>query len=295
MKRNLYLIFIIVAGLCGAALRCICLLYGYEAESGLPREGFLPAALLLALTVAVVIAAAVLSRAWFQPCTEKSFEQMFGGMSWNGILCLLCGIFLAIFSVTGALWLPDQLAEQYVLEGNTLITPSPLITGATALVWVLGFASGLCMIVLAVWQRGEKPAGKRTGLLTTIPMFWCCLDLIMVYHQNSGNPVLSDYSYTLLLIIAVMTAFYSMGGFLYAAKHPAPRFFASAGVAVYLALMQMGGTAIWSVLETSGLGVLQLLGAGTALRMDIYLMVGTYLLLQLGHAVSRSAAETSEA
>ncbi|MDO5783942.1 MAG: hypothetical protein Q4P20_02635 [Eubacteriales bacterium] len=291
MKRNFYLIFILVAGLCGAALRCTCLLYGYEAETGLPKEGYLPAMLLVALTAIVVIVAAVLSRTWFQPCAEKSFEQLFGGMPWSGILCLLCGIGMAVFSVQGILWLPDQLAEQYLFEGNEIIMPSPLITGATALVWVLSFAAGMCVIVLSVWQRGKKPAGKRTGLLTTIPMFWCCLDLIMVYHQNSGNPVLSDYSYTLLLIIAVMTAFYSMGGFLYAAKRPAARFFASAGVAVYLALMQMGGMAVWSMLETSGMGILQLLGTGTALRMDIYLMTGIYLLLQLGHAINRSRIE----
>lgn len=293
MKRNLYLIFIVVAGLCGAALRCVCLMYGYEAGTGLPKEGYLPATLLAALTVVVVVAAVALSRAWFQPCADKSFEQLFGNLSGLWILGLLCGVGMVVFSIQGLLWLPDQLAEQYLFEGNEIVLPGPLITGATALVWVLGFVSGICVIVLALWQRGKKPAGKRTGLLTTIPMFWCCLDLIMVYHDNSGNPVLSDYSYTLLLIIAVMTAFYSMGGFLYAAKCPAVRFFASAGVAVYLALTQMGGTGIWSMIETSGMGILQLLGTGTALRMDIYLMTGVFLLLQLGNAVNRSARKAS--
>lgn len=291
MKRNFYLIFIVVAGLCGAALRCICLMYGYEAESGLPKEGYLPATLLIVLTVAVVAAAVVLSRTWFQPCAEKSFEQLFGDMSRLWVLGVLCGIGMVVFSMQGLLWLPDQFAEQCLFEGNEIIMPSPLISAATALVWVLSLAAGVCVIILAVWQHGKKPVGKRTGLLTTVPMFWCCLDLIMVYHQNSGNPVLSDYSYTLLLIIAVMTAFYSMGGFLYAVKRPATRFFSSAGVAVYLALTQMGGTAVWSMVETSGLGILQLLGTGTALRMDIYFMTGVYLLLQLGNAVNRSMME----
>lgn len=56
---------------------------------------------------------------------------------------------------------------------------------------------------------------KKTGCYTIIPMFWGCLDLIMVYHDNSANPVLSDYTYQLVLIVAVMLAFYSMSGFLF--------------------------------------------------------------------------------
>ena len=294
MKRNLYLVFIIAAGLCGAALRCICLLHGYEADSGLPKEGYLPSLLLAGLTIAVIVLAIALSRAWFGACRQQGFEQLFGnakGLTW--LITLFMGIWIMLESVNSLLLLPDQIAEQFMMEGSVVVMPSRMMAGATALVWVLSLVSGLCMVLFAVWQHSGKPATKRTGLLATLPILWGCIDLIMVYHENSGNPVLSDYSYTLLLIIAVMLTFYSIGGFLYSGKSPAVRFFASAGIAVYLALMQMGGTSIWSLIETDGIGIAQLLGTSAAMRMHIYFSLAIYLMLQLGNAAIRSQRDTT--
>lgn len=90
-------------------------------------------------------------------------------------------------------------------------------------------------------------------------MFWGCLDLIMVYHDNSANPVLSDYTYQLVLIVAVMLAFYSMSGFLFSTGC-APRFFVSAGAAVYLALTNAGGLLVWKLRANSDLGILRYFG-----------------------------------
>ena len=291
IKRIPYLVFIILTGLCGAALRCTCLLHGYEADSGLPKEGYLPAALLIALTAAVIVIAAIAGRRWSGLHPKRIFEDVFGQLGWKSRLCQLFSVGIMVLSVLGILWLPDQIAELYVLEGAQIIMPSMLISCSTALVWVLSFLSGFCLFLFAHKQRNRPHITKRTDVIITVPMFWSCLDLIMVYHKNSGNPVLSDYSYTLLLIIAVMAAFYSIGGFLYSPKPPAARFLASAGIAVYLALTQMGGTVAWGLLQTSDVPIMQLLGTGMTLRTGIYLLISGYLLILICHASFRHSPD----
>ena len=106
----------------------------------------------------------------------------------------------------------------------------------------------------------------------------------MVYHDNSANPVLSDYTYQLVLIVAVMLAFYSMSGFLFSTGC-APRFFVSAGAAVYLALTNAGGLLVWKLRANSDLGVLRYFGVSTTFRAGMYLLAGVYLLVVLARAL----------
>ena len=105
-----------------------------------------------------------------------------------------------------------------------------------------------------------------------------------MYHDNSANPVLSDYTYQLVLIVAVMLAFYSMSGFLFSTGC-APRFFVSAGAAVYLALTNAGGLLVWKLRANSDLGILRYFGISTTFRAGIYLLAGVYLLVVLARAL----------
>ena len=73
MKKILYLIWIVVAGLGGAALRGMSLLQGYEADTGLPVEGYLPAMALIGLTIAVAVTALLTGRLGFQSRSSWSF------------------------------------------------------------------------------------------------------------------------------------------------------------------------------------------------------------------------------
>lgn len=282
MKKILYLIWIVLAGLGGAALRGMSLLHGYEADTGLPVEGYLPAMALIGLTVAVALTALLTGRLGFQSRSSWSFEQMYGNMPLLlRLVCMLCGLGAAGICAWGMYSLPDQVAEQAAVYGDQILLPGRLIVTATAVAWGLGVLSGLCMLLLARGQ-GSKPATRLTGLCCTVPIFWCCLDLIMVYHENSGNPVLSDYSYLLLMIIAVMASFHSIGTYLYSASGSGARWIAVAGMAVYLVFVNAGGTAaaIWQT--GAAAGILERFGTGNTLRIGALALAGLYLLIQLG-------------
>lgn len=278
MKKIFYLIWIVLAGMCGAVLRGMSLLHGYEADTGLPVKGYQPAMLLIVLTVVVFVTAVLIGRFAFRHCSTWSFEQMYGNMPMLfRLIGMLCGLGTAGICAWGLCSLPDQVAEQAAVLGDQIFLPSRMIVIATSATWLLGILSGLCILLLCL--RGDKPATRLTGLCCTIPIFWCCLDLIMVYHENSGNPVLSDYTYLLLLIIAVMAAFHSMGTYLYSDQSKTTRWFAMSGIAVYFALVNAGGSG-YAMYQSADIFMMQ--GTGMILRIGALALVGLYLLIQLG-------------
>lgn len=289
MKRNwIYLILVLLAGAAGAALRGMSLLYGVEPESGLPVRGAPSATALAALTVCAVLLLAVLSRLWFGRANGSSFEQLFGGMGRGAsLLCALAAAGMAVCSGYSIAQLPEHLLEQTVNLNGSLVYPSSLVVAAVAVLWVLALCAGVALLLAVGALRGAEVTG-RTGLCFTVPMFWCCLDLIMLYHENSGNPITSEYSYALLLVIAVMTAFYSIGGFLYSAKGQTVRFFASCGAALYLACTHIGGAAARCLL--SGQGFYAQFGVTGTMRLAVYACAALYLLVCLVHALRRAAA-----
>lgn len=279
--KSKYTALMLLAGIIGAVLRSITLLNGYEAESGLPVRGYVPAVILIVLTAAVIIAACVWSAKKFQE--HKEFEQLFGGNSGaNTMIGVICGAVNIVIGLFGLLGVDDLVFEQtkdYVSNGIGIVA-------FIALLWLLCLISGIMMIAFSLWQKQGQEASKKTGLYLTVPLFWCCLDLIMIYHENSGNPVISDYSYQLLLTIAVMAGFYAMAAFLFSNGSTA-RFVMASGVALYLSLTQGVGTLIAHIANGSsifvipGLYDLSNIQLGDTLRMWAYLAAAVFLLLQL--------------
>lgn len=276
MKQTVYLIVLLAASVAGAVLRAVSLLGGYEAESGLPVPGYPPSMAVAALTAAVIVLAVLLSRQCYPAAGQRSFEQVFGGLSGIGsAVGMLCGALCAVAGGAGLLLLPRQIVEQ-TSEYVQVSTP---MAGMMAVMWVLCLVSGVAMLVLSLWQAKGTKASRRIGLFATAPMFWCGMDLIMTYHENSGNPVTSNYSYALLLIIALMAAFYSMAGFLFSASRGnTARFAAAAGITVYLMAVHVLG-ALVSLL----LGGMAILTVGDTIRLWAYFAAGIFLLVQLLH------------
>ncbi len=276
MKQTVYIFFLLAASAAGALLRAVSLLRGYEPESGLPVAGYPPSVAVIVLTAAVIVLAVLLSRQWYPAAGQRSFEQVFGGLSGiGGVAGMLCGVLCALAGGAGLLLLPRQIMEQT----NEYVSVSGPMIGIMALMWALCLVSGAVILALSLWQAKEKKATRRVGLFATVPMFWCGLDLILTYHENSGNPVTSDYSYALLLIIALMAAFYSMAGFLFSANRGnSAQFAAAAGIAVYLTAVHVLGT-----LASMILGGTELLTVGNTIRLWAYFAAGVFLLVQLLH------------
>lgn len=281
MKRNwMYVLLILLAGMAGAVLRAMSLLYGYEPESGLPIDGYVPAMVLIGLTAVVFVLVLLLCRGWFRKLNGCRFEDLFGEMPGSmraaGTLFGACVLASGGFGIS---LLSDEVAEQ----SNEFVSAGTMTTVAIVVMWTLCLLSGVMMILLLRGQRDGHPATKQMGTMITLPMFWCCMDLIMIYHENSGNPVISDYSYTLLMVIAIMTAFYSMGGFFFE-NSPAVRFFASSGIAVYLVLTYAGGAVLSFLMGSTPQNWLY----ADLIRLGAYLSVGAYLLVQMLHALGRT-------
>lgn len=125
-----------------------------------------------------------------------------------------------------------------------------------------------------------------------MPLFWCCIDLVMLYHDNSGEPVVSAFAYQILLTVAVMASLYTMAAFLFA-KPSTIRFYAASGIAVYLTAVQclgtliarlLSGTPIFAIPGTYDLTRISLSGT---LHMWVYLAVGIFLLLQISGAKNK--------
>lgn len=288
MKRNwMYLILIVLAGAVGAVLRGMSLLYGYEPDTGLPVSGYMPASVLAVWTVVVIVLFAILGRMCFRSADGCQFEQVFSGMGkMASILCAVAAIGMIGFSGFSIAQMPDHLLEQTVNLNGSVIYPSLLIVAAVAVLWVLALCSGISLLMVAVAQFQGVAVNRWIGICFTIPMFWCCLDLIMMYHENSGNPITSEYSYALLLIIAVMTVFYSIGGFLFSPKGSTARFFASSGVMLYLACTHVGGTGI-ACLRSADSGFYSEPGITDTMRLAVYGCAAVYLFAYLVHALRR--------
>lgn len=294
MKYNrIYLILIALFGAAGAALRSLSLLYGVEPETGLPIPGYLPASVLTVLTVCVIALFAVLGRTWFGSANGCPFEQLFTGMGKPAaLLCAAAAAGMTVFSAFSISYLPELLLEQTVDLNNSVLYPSPLLAAAVAVLWVLGLCSGICLFILSLAQLRSSPVSRRTGMYLTIPMFWLCLDLIMLYHENSGNPILSEYSYALLLVIALMISFYSIAGFLFSSKPSTSRFCAASAIAVYLACTQIGGTFLWCLFSDNTISAQ--FGITGTMHLIVYACAILFLFVYLIHVLRHIPAIHTE-
>ena len=275
MKRSVYILFVAAAGLIGAALRGMSIVTGVDPETGLAASGNGPGLALIAVCIAATIAAVVLSRCCFGSA-ETSYEAVMGTISSKArLLCTLCGAALAVIGAAALLNIGGMVAEQ-----TSEYQPFGLVPLAALIVqWILCVVSGVTMALFSRKQDGREATAKQ-GILIAVPMFWASLTLIMTYHENSSNPVMMDYAYELLLVIAILAAFYYIAGLFFAACRPA-RIALFVGLSVILTMTCVGGLVIASVVD--GLAASWTITAPLSdlFRMASYFFTGSYLLVQL--------------
>lgn len=275
MKRSVYILFILLMGCVGAVLRGLSLVGGIEPETGLPVAGNVPALALKLVCAAVVILAAVLCRSGYGGA-EASYERLLSKLGKNAQkLCVLCGAALAVVGVAGLCSIGSIVAAE---TNDHQPFGVPALAALTAQ-WILCAVSGLTLAWFAQRQDGHA-ATKRQGICISLPMFWTCLSLIMTYHENSSNPVMQDYAYDLLLVIALMAAFYFMAGTFFAQSRPVC-IALFAGLSVFLTLTCAGGLLL-ATLWNPAVAAWTLTDArADFLRMAACVCAGLYLLVQL--------------
>ena len=236
MKRG-FSYAVAALGLVGAGLRGLQLHTGYEADTGLPIAGNLYWPALVAFSVLAV--ALIFLWAWRQP-KEKGvpFGDVFGtsSMAYKTI-AVCCGAGMVAVGIYGAI----VVLTRELPQAQSLLQRVGL--AASALVWLLGSAAGLGLVVLAAMQ-GNRGQG-RPGLvsLTAVPMFWAGLALVFTYRDYSAEPALSLFALELFSVIAVMYGLYAQASFLFSFGS-VRRFQACSLVACYLLFTTQGGQVV---------------------------------------------------
>ncbi len=282
MKRNHYVLMIVLAGVAGAVLRGLSIVQGLEEGTGLPVSGSVPSLVLKLLCAAVLLAAVFLTRKIWKSGKDTSYEMAIGdiGNAARKINRVL-GAALVGVGVCGLCRMPSMIAERtpdldYAEISQGLGIPS---IAAMAALWLLLVLSGSLLQSFTLRQDGRK-GSKAQGMKVLAPMFWACLNLILTYHENSANPVMSDYAYELLLSVAIMAAFYAIACLFFSE----PRIWLIAlfaGLSVFLGITVVGGACIAGIVDLVKLGYTMLAPNANICRYIAYTVMCMYLLVEL--------------
>lgn len=285
MKRSVYILFVLIAGVIGAVLRGLSITQGLEWNTGLPVRGDLSSLLLKVLCVVVVVLAIVISRC----CYAKQGQQYEGIMGTQPSaarwICIVLGVGTVAVGVA-ALICTNRMVLEQTSEYQPFGVPALI---AMLVQWVLCIVSGVLLIGFAKRQDGRE-ATKAQGLRAAVPMLWACLMLIMAYHENSGNPVMTDYAYELLMAIAILASFYAIAC-LFFAEPSARRVALFSGLSVFLTMTVVGGLLLAAIMDATMLSLTLTAPTADLLRMTAYLLVGGYLLVQLTGISSKTNEE----
>ena len=225
MKQSMRFPLLILAGGAGAfLLRLLQRSSGFEAESGLPIPGNLPALALIVWFLILAAACFLAARAWLPAEGEDSplFPEGFSTASAGLLTPAVMGIFL--------------LAASGVLDVAAGIFPGPLVIsadGTTAplrdalfsqreylLLGALSLLSAVCLfpaIPACRIRQTDEPHRPFQGPLLLVPV--CCLvvRLVLTYRAVSVNPSLADYYPELLAVVFLALAFYRLSSFAFRA------------------------------------------------------------------------------
>ena len=186
----------LVLGGLGAALR-MRQLAGYE--NGLPPAGSVFSLLLLLLCAGAAVLFLLLALTAGAPPADCAFP---------GSHPIRAGLLLA---GAGLLLLSAVLYLKDIMDGMALGTP----VGSLLLELILVILSVPAVISMAFLAKDAKEGNgrSRNSLTVVAPVLYCWVWLIEVYRQHTANPVLWDYVFLLLAVIALLLAAQCRAGF----------------------------------------------------------------------------------
>lgn len=214
MRR--YAVFPILAlggGCAGFALRLLQWRTGFEPDTGLPIPGT-PYGIVTAVLAAAVMALCLLLRKKLPeekagaPLFPNSFSTSDAGL----LTLLVTGVFL--MAVSGLADMAAGLGIQGLPGMDILFSRRELLIQG-----VLTLAASVCLfspIPACRRRQGESPRPFSGALLLT-PVVCLVVRLVLVYRQDSANPVLAAYWVELLALVLVILALYRLSAFAYGA------------------------------------------------------------------------------
>lgn len=245
MRKDLVLPVVALAGGAGGfLLRRLQLAHGFEAGTGLPVQGDLFSALLLALTLLMTAAFLLLCRGDHR--VFRGYDEAFASSS---RVVYLGNNVTAALLVLAAAWRMQKLlfqdwpATSYEAANAQMMSMSPLPILLSGLVVPL-LSAALCVgaaIALFLLARNNyrgEGRGNRT-VAAVIPAYGSCLWLIETYRECSDNPILADYAYQLLAIVAITTALYFTAAFSFRKRSGPFLLLVSSMMSVYLSMVAL--------------------------------------------------------
>lgn len=250
MKR--YAVFPILAlggGCAGFALRMLQWRTGFEPDTGLP----IPGTLFGPLTAALAALSLVLCFLLRKKLPEEQegapiFPAGFSVMD-PGILTLaVAGIFLMAAS-----GLADMAAGMGVQGLPGMAAVSAVSPREYLIQGLLTLAAAVCLFpaVPACRMGGHEEPRPFNGILLLAPVVCLVVRLVLVYRQDSANPVLAAYWVELLALVLVILALYRLAAFAYGAGRTR-RFVLYAVPAILLCLASLADGGLSCLLFNGG-------------------------------------------
>jgi len=202
--------FAVLAGVSGFYLRLSERLNVFDPLTGLPERNAATTIWLLMLTGAFLLF--VLIFAIVASARHKAlpgFENVFGTDPFSYPL---------IFTIIGIAW----LAGTYVYFADLNAEGALTINDISYIVLSAIAAISVTLFAIEMYQDSRR---KAPYALSIVPTIFLCFWLIMLYRQNASNPVLLDYAYQCIAIMASALSFYFTSGFLYGKPAPGKAIF----------------------------------------------------------------------
>lgn len=250
MRR--YAVFPILAlgGGCAAfALRLLQWRTGFEPDTGLPVPGTPFGAVTAALAVLALVLCALLGKKLPQ---EKEGAPLFPASfaaADPGILTLaVAGVFLM-----GASGLADIAAGLGIQGLPGMAALSAAVRREQLILGALTLAAAACLFpaVPACHMGTRETPRPFSGALLLAPVVCLVVRLVLLYRQDSSNPVLAAYWVELLALVLVILALYRLAAFAYGAGRTR-RFTLYAVPAILLCLGALADGGLSSILFNGG-------------------------------------------
>ena len=204
-------LFTFIAGAAGFFLRLRELGNVFDVN-GLPQRGAAITSILIAVTAAVLFAVLVFSI--YVAKKRKSFDGFENAFGTEPLS------YPSIFSINGLIWLGATVKYIFDINATGNLTPGDIYFSA------LSALAAFSTVLFAI-EVYQDPRKKTLLGLSTIPVFFLCFWLILIYRQNASNPVLLSYVYRCLAIIFAALGFYFTAGFVFGKPAPGRTVFCS--------------------------------------------------------------------
>lgn len=251
MRKEIILpVTAILGGAVGFGLRRWELGTAFEPETGLAIPGMPATYALVGFTAVMALVLALLCRGSHQDF-PGGYDQAFAAKGNTVYItalvaaALLCaaGGAVTLLGVPGAFELAGTGPE---ISGSPYLTVLP-----RALLGV--FALWAAMSIFTVGRNNYKGEGKgKYSSALLVPSYTCCFWLIVAYQARSGDPVVLEYVWQLLAIMAAVLGTYFMAGFAFERSKVFRSSYFSL-LAVYFILLTLAdGHPLWMVLLYAG-------------------------------------------